>query len=921
MGGSSAPAQPSTTTQIQDIPAWEQSYVTDLLGQAQTEAAQPYQQFPGPQIAGFTDDQNQSFSNVEGQTATNQANQAAALGQVGAGTNTANNIYGSGAGDINAATSYNPLNAVAPYLGAASQYNSAAAAQPGLNQSAAYNAASAGAASPLGISQYMSPYTNSVVGGIQNEANENWNQNIMPGVNNEFIGAGQGVGSGRNAQVLGQAAGNFQTGLSANVANALQSGYTTAGNQAATEAGILGQSANTALSGANSAANAQTGQITNLLNQANTAGTGTQQEAANLNTAGVNLGNLASTQASQQLNAGTALGALGAQDAATNLQQNQALNAVGLQQQQQNQTNLNTAQTNFENQVQYPEQQTQFLNQIIRGLPAPSASTSAGEVTAPTTSPLQTLGGAGLAGLSINANSNGTGATVAKRGGLIKGKKRGGIIKGYAEGGNVGTYGDDEEDSVSPLTMANMANMANMESMSGGDDSASASPLAAPSDNVGTYTSDSASPLDMTSSADNSSTASASDEESGHDDTEQASITPEQEENEDNQTSSDTSAPTNPLDISKKTAPQGFTPQMMQQQQLLALARGMLTPNIGGQVATGFGQGLGYMQDVTDKGNKLLAQQNNLQYQRQQDAAKLALEREKVDQGKYSIVPDQMGGFMKLNSKTGQAEPLEGAGGSLGGGKTAVDDKGNPLTGDAFLKTLDPNMANIVKGYANGSTQYPGSFSAMKPMWVSNILPKVLQYDPSANGQRFQNVQKFDTGQQGNQIRSLNTSIAHIDTAQQLADALNTGDIKQVNRISNLWKSETGQEAPTNFNTAKQIVANEVMKAISTSGAGGVADRTELQKQFDAAGSPAQLKGALTTAQKLLVGQASSYKNQYEDSTGRQDFLTRKLSPRTQAIYNRYSPDSSGEAPAAGDPVAARRAALQAALAAKQGGQ
>ena len=46
-GGSSAPAAPSTTTTIQDIPAWEQGYVTNLLGQAQTEAAQPYQQFPG----------------------------------------------------------------------------------------------------------------------------------------------------------------------------------------------------------------------------------------------------------------------------------------------------------------------------------------------------------------------------------------------------------------------------------------------------------------------------------------------------------------------------------------------------------------------------------------------------------------------------------------------------------------------------------------------------------------------------------------------------------------------------------------------------------------------------------------------------------------------------------------------------------
>ena len=65
-GGSSPAVQPSTTTTVQDIPAWEQGYVTNLLGQAQSEAAVPYQQFPGQQVAGFTPDQTQAFSIVEG---------------------------------------------------------------------------------------------------------------------------------------------------------------------------------------------------------------------------------------------------------------------------------------------------------------------------------------------------------------------------------------------------------------------------------------------------------------------------------------------------------------------------------------------------------------------------------------------------------------------------------------------------------------------------------------------------------------------------------------------------------------------------------------------------------------------------------------------------------------------------------------
>lgn len=887
MGGSSAPAEPSTTTQVQDIPAWEQGYVTDLLGQAQTEAAQPYQQFPGPQVAGFTDDQNQSFANVEGQTAANQANQAAALGQVGAGTNTANNIYGSGAGDINAATSYNPLAAVAPYLGAASQYNSAAAAQPGLNQASAYNAASAGAASPLGIQQYMSPYTNSVVGGIQNEANENWNQNIMPGINNEFIGAGQGVGSGRNAQVLGQAAGNFQTGLSANVANALQSGYTTAGNQAATEAGILGQSANTALSGANAASNAQTGQITNLLNQANTAGTGTQQEAANLNTAGVNLGNLASTQASQQLNAGTALGALGAQDASTNLQQNQALNAVGLQQQQQNQTNLNTAQTNFENQVQYPEQQTQFLNQIIRGLPAPTASTSAGEVTAPTTSPLQTLGGAGLAGLSINANSNGTGATVAKRGGLIKGKKRGGIIKGYAEGGNVGTFSDDEEDSISPLTMENL---------SADDDSASASPLGMPSDNVGTYTSD------------------PSDDEAGqadaptsplHDDAEQASITPEQEENEDNQTSGDTSAPTNPLDTSKETVPQGITPQMMQQQQLLALARGMLTPNIGGQVGTAFGQGLGYLQDTTEKYQGMMAQQNALNYQRQQDAKKIAIEQQKAD-------------ALTQNADTTKAYKANGPAGNKIVSVIGEDGKPTFMSAkDAMDKGLSPTAGynnttsrltpeaidKAADAIANGSKMSDLGMGFGQAADKQAILNRVAAKYPNLQVTDAQTQLLGDRaaartiGTTGGKIEMASQSLdSMIPLAKAASEQIDRTQYPTINAIQNAVKKGTGDPNIIKFNTYLQAVINDQAALMVRSGASTDAARAKANDMANTAFSKGQINAYFDAAQKEIGAQRS-------------------------AIKNAGSAFRTGAAPAADDSVAAKRAQVKALMAAQQGGQ
>ena len=636
-GGSSAPAVPSTTTQVQDIPAWEQGYVTNLLGQAQTVAAQPYQQFQGPQVAGFTQDQQNAFSSIENMPSQYQPTTQAGVNAATQGANTVNNIYGNGAGDINAATTYNPLQAISPYLGAASQYNSAAASQPWLNQAAGYQGAAAMAATPQGIQSYMSPYTNDVVNGIQNEANLNWNQNIMPGVNDKFVGSGQ-YGSGRNAQVLGQAAGNFQTGLSSNVANALESGYTTAGNQAANEAGILSGLGSQSLTGAGVAGNAQTSQINNLLGQASAAGQATTQQATNLQNAGMNLGNLTSTQGQQQLNAGTTLGALG------NLQQTQGdtqaqnLQAVGQQQQQLNQSNINTAMQNFQNQVNWPAQQTEYLNQIIRGLPAPTASTSASQTPAYSVSPLAGLGGATAGALST-----------------LVGKKKGGLIKTYSEGGVVE---DDTDPSASPLDAITFN-----DNSDASDTSNVGTALSSPLDSLQTQT-------DLLEVPDSLQMTDTSD-----------------------------TAPANPLDTkspddsSMPTPPETatFSKSDMQRNQLLALARGLLTPTAPGVGFAGaFGQGLGNVQDVAMEDQKWNAQQQNKLYDRDIDKQKLDLERQKIEMGKYAPVKDAFGNVTGvLDTKTGKIVTNSGVGAPGGMSEQPVDNKPSADPQKAAQQILD----------------------------------------------------------------------------------------------------------------------------------------------------------------------------------------------------------------------------------------
>src|SRR5579885_1451082 len=135
-------------------------------------------------------------------------------------------------------------------------------------------------------------------------------------------------------------------------------------------------------------------------------------------------------------------------------------------------------------------------------------------------------------------------------------------------------------------------------------------------------------------------------------------------------------------------------------------------------------------------------------------------------------------------------------------------------------------------------------------------------------------VTAFATGKQGQIINSFNVATNHLKTLEKLADALENNDVKAFNRVANAWAEQFGGTAPNNFNSAKQIVGSEIVKAIVGSG-GGVTDRQEAQSVLDAAKTPEQVKGAIQTIRELMAGQLRGLKKQYEDTTGRHDFDSR----------------------------------------------
>lgn len=160
---------------------------------------------------------------------------------------------------------------------------------------------------------------------------------------------------------------------------------------------------------------------------------------------------------------------------------------------------------------------------------------------------------------------------------------------------------------------------------------------------------------------------------------------------------------------------------------------------------------------------------------------------------------------------------------------------------------------------------------ARHPEMTPDQIADAVKEGKISFGAESKGVNAFTTGKQGDTVRALSVATDHLNTLSQLADALQNGDMPAINKLGNYVAQQTGGAAPTNFDTARRIVADEVVKAVVGYG-GSTADREEAARVINNANSPAQLKGAIATYQQLMGGQLSGLKRQYEQSTGRTDF-------------------------------------------------
>lgn len=150
-------------------------------------------------------------------------------------------------------------------------------------------------------------------------------------------------------------------------------------------------------------------------------------------------------------------------------------------------------------------------------------------------------------------------------------------------------------------------------------------------------------------------------------------------------------------------------------------------------------------------------------------------------------------------------------------------------------------------------------------------------------------------------VGALDTAIYHLDTLKQLGDALQNGDNQTINKLGNSIAGWSGSAAPTNFNMTRKIALDEVAKAVA--GANMTeSDRKSLEDLVSTASSPAQLAGAIKTAQELLGGKIKALEPQYQSVYGSSHSILEKVSAHTRQVLGGGSQPAPANLPTAVGP-------------------
>lgn len=236
-------------------------------------------------------------------------------------------------------------------------------------------------------------------------------------------------------------------------------------------------------------------------------------------------------------------------------------------------------------------------------------------------------------------------------------------------------------------------------------------------------------------------------------------------------------------------------------------------------------------------------------------------------------------------------------------GKTPYDanmplqTQGNSMvTGDAFLSSLDPQLAAQVKGIAEGRLPYPTGMYLRTPQGQA-IANAVNQYDPNMNASDYQaragTLKDFTSGQAARNVTSLNTVMGHLDALNEAGKKLNNGRFTYLNQAENAVADAMGDPSVKTYKLTANAVADELEKAFRGTG-GSLEGIRSWKAQIDTANSPEQMKAIVNQGIELLDSRINALGEQYNRGMKTNRDAFELLNPKEREIYQRLKGGSHG---------------------------
>jgi hypothetical protein len=259
---------------------------------------------------------------------------------------------------------------------------------------------------------------------------------------------------------------------------------------------------------------------------------------------------------------------------------------------------------------------------------------------------------------------------------------------------------------------------------------------------------------------------------------------------------------------------------------------------------------------------------------------------------RYGFVNPQTGAVTPYQPDVGQAP------GTTPGGDTS-------LSGEEYLKTLDPSEARQVKGLAEGRIK-PPPMGRKNPYW-EQLIEKAGIYEPGFDMTKFnarqQTINDFSKGKAAANIKALNTVMGHLDSLDKAIEPMGNYTTAPgiLNRAKDVYRNTVGdtdyQKARASFRLKKSAVASELMKVFRETG-GSVTEVKDWENKIDENDSPAALRETIKSALELIGSRMSAVNDQWNRVMNKDRDMRELLSPTAREVFDRLS----GEVPPADTP-------------------